>query len=223
RSAQPAGRGGAGGVGAPPAGGSIESISPSSIAAGVIWVGTNNGLIKLTKDHGMTWQDVTIPDLPNPTRADVLAIDASHHDPATAYAAIDYHTSGDYTPYFYRTHDLGKTWTKITNGLRTDQPSGSLARVIRADTKKSGLLFAGTESSVYVSFDDGDNWQSLMLNLPNTSYRDIQIHDNDLVVGTYGRSFWVLDDYSPLRQVTPALASEHAHLFKPGDSICVRR
>jgi photosystem II stability/assembly factor-like uncharacterized protein len=218
-------RGGGGGGGAPaaPPGGSIESISASSVAGGTIWVGTNNGLIKLTKDHGATWTDVTIPDLPNPTRADISAIDASHHDAATAYVAIDYHTTGDYTPYFYRTRDYGKTWTKIVTGLRTDQPSGSFARVIRADTKRAGLLFAGTESSVYVSFDDGDTWQSLMLNLPNTSYRDMVIKDNDLVVGTYGRGFWILDDFSPLRQITPAIAAEPAHLFKPGDAIRVRR
>ncbi|MDB4876688.1 MAG: hypothetical protein JWM41_3134 [Gemmatimonadetes bacterium] len=209
--------------GSPGAGGSIESVSPSPLAAGTIWVGTNNGLIKLTRDHGATWQDVTIAGLPNPTRADISTIEASHHDPATAYAAIDYHTAGDYTPYFYRTHDYGKTWTKIVNGMRTDQPSGSFARVIRSDTKKQGLLFAGTESSVYVSFDDGDSWQSLMLNLPNTSYRDFVIKDNDLVVGTYGRSFWILDDFSPLRQMTPGIASEPAHLFKPGDAIRVRR
>jgi hypothetical protein len=180
-------------------------------------------LIKLTKDHGATWQDVTVPDLPNPTRADISTIESSHHDAATAYVAIDYHTTGDYTPYFYRTHDYGKTWTKIVNGLRTDQPSGSFARVIRSDTKRAGLLFAGTESSVYVSFDDGDSWQSLMLNLPNTSYRDMVIKDNDLVVGTYGRGFWILDDFSPLRQMTPAVAAEPAHLFKPGDAIRVRR
>src|SRR5262249_27241821 len=126
-------------------------------------------------------------------------------------------------PYLYRTHDFGKTWTKIVNGLATDQPSGSFMRVVRADTKKKGLLFAGSESSMYVSFDDGDNWQSLTLNLPNTSYRDIAIHDNDVVVGTYGRSFWVLDDISPLRELTPDMASEPVHLFKPGDAIRVRR
>ncbi|MEP6493853.1 MAG: hypothetical protein ABJF01_14325 [bacterium] len=204
-------------------GGSIESFSPSSVNGGVIWVGTNNGLIKLTKDHGATWEDVTIPGLPNPTRADISTIESSHFDAATAYVAIDYHTSGDYTPYVYRTRDYGKTWTKIINGLRTDQPSGSFARVIRNDTKKQGLLFAGTESSVYVSFDDGDAWQSLQLNLPNTSYRDFVIKDNDLVVGTYGRSFWILDDFSPLRQMTPGIAAEPAHLFKPGDAIRVRR
>ena len=131
--------------------------------------------------------------------------------------------AGSFAPDFYRTHDYGKTWTKIVNGMRTDQPSGSFARVIRADTKKAGLLFAGTESSMYVSFDDGDNWQSLMLNLPNTSYRDIVVKDNDLVVGTYGRSIWILDDMSALRQMVPGIASEPVHLFKPGDAVRVRR
>jgi len=231
---RPAGRGGRGrGAPAPapatpgapvvPAGGSIESFSTSSVAPGIIWVGTNNGLIKLTKDHGVTWTDVTIPDLPNPTRADISAIDASHQDAGSAYVAIDYHGVADYTPYFYRTKDFGKTWTKIVNGLVTNQPSGSFARVIRADTKKAGLLFAGTESSMYVSFNDGDDWQSLMLNLPNTSYRDMVIKDNDLVVGTYGRSFWILDDISPLRQMTAPMASEPVHFFKPGDAYRIRR
>jgi len=216
----PAGaRGGQGGA----MGGSIESMSLSTLAQGLIWVGTTNGLIKLTKDHGATWEDVSIPDLPNPTRADISALDASHLDAATAYAAIDYHTTGDYKPYFYRTHDSGRTWTKIVAGLPADQPSGSFARVIRADTKRAGLLFAGTESSVYVSFDDGDSWQSLMLNLPNTSYRDMVVKDNDLVVGTYGRGIWILDDFSPLRQVAAGMAAEPARLFKPGDAIRVRR
>jgi photosystem II stability/assembly factor-like uncharacterized protein len=218
-----AGQAGPGGGRGGPVLGSIESIAPSSVAAGTIWAGTNNGLIKLTRNHGATWEDVTIPDLPNPTRADIAAIDASHQDPAAAYVAIDYHGAGDFTPHLYRTHDAGKTWTAIVNGLPVDQPGGSFARVIRADTKKAGLLFAGTESALYVSFNDGDTWQSLMLNLPTTSYRDIAIHENDLVVGTYGRGFWVLDDYSPLRQITSEMASEPAHLFKPGDAIRVRR
>ncbi|AIE84516.1 WD40/YVTN/BNR-like repeat-containing protein [Fimbriimonas ginsengisoli] len=209
--------------GPPSPGGAIESFSPSSVDGNIIWVGTNNGLVKLTKDHGKTWDDVSIRGLPNRARADISAIDASHQDPGTAYAAVDYHNAADYKPYFYRTHDFGKSWTKIVSGLPTEQPSGSFARVIRCDTKKSGLLFAGTESSMYVSFDDGDNWQSLMLNLPNTSYRDMVVKDNDLVVGTYGRGFWVLDDISPLREITPAIASEPAHLFKPGDAIRVRR
>ena len=204
-------------------GGAIESFSPSTVARGTIWVGTNNGLIKLTRDEGKTWEDVTVPGIPNPTRADISTIDASHHDAATAYVAIDNHRTGDYKPYFYRTHDYGKTWTAIVSGLPTDQPSGSFGRVIRADTKRAGLLFAGTESGMYVSFDDGDHWQSLMLSLPNTSYRDIAIHGNDLVVGTYGRSIYVLDDFAPLRQLPPAIASEPVHLFAPGDAIRVRR
>lgn len=207
----------------PPNRNAIESMSPSSVAAGTIWTGTNNGLIHVTRDHGATWQDVSVPNLPNSTHADISAIDASHQDAATAYVAIDYHTTGDYKPYFYRTHDYGKTWTQIVNGMRTDQPSGSFARVIRSDPKKPGLLFAGTESSVYVSFDDGDNWQSLMLNLPNTSYRDITFHGNDLVVGTYGRGIWVLDDYTMLRQLTPNATGELVHLFKPDETIRVRR
>ncbi|HEY3781219.1 MAG TPA: hypothetical protein VGL56_09065 [Fimbriimonadaceae bacterium] len=206
-----------------PQGGSIESFSPSTVDGGVIWVGTNNGLLKITKDHGHTWDDVTIPGLANPTRADISAIDSSHQDPATAYVAIDYHNSGDLQPFVYRTHDFGKTWTKIVTGLPTNLPSGSFARVVRADTKKQGLLYLGTESSVYVSFDDGDQWQPLTLNLPNTSYRDMVVHDNDLVVGTYGRGFWILDDIAPLRQITPTTNTEEAHLFQPSDAWRIRR
>ena len=204
-------------------GGAIESISASSVNGNVIWVGTSNGLIKLSRDHGLTWDDVTIPDLPSPTRADISALDASHLDTGTAYAAVDCHGAGDYKPYFYRTHDFGKTWTQIVAGLPEDQAGGSFARVIRADTKRAGLLFAGTESSVCVSFDDGDHWQSLMLNLPDTSYRDMIVKDNDLVVGTYGRGFWILDDISPLRQVTSSVASEPVHLFKAAAATRVRR
>jgi photosystem II stability/assembly factor-like uncharacterized protein len=207
----------------PGQGGSIESFAPSSVNGGIIWVGTNNGLIKLTKDHGSTWEDVTIPNLPNANRADISAIEASHEDPASAYVAIDYHATGDYKPYFYRTKDFGQTWTKIVRGLPEDQPSGSFARVIRSDTKVGGLIFAGTESSVYVSFNDGDDWQSLMQNLPNTSYRDMVIKDNDIVVGTYGRSFWVLDDISPLRQIKESMVADAAYLFRPADAIRVRR
>jgi hypothetical protein len=216
-----AGRGGRGAGG--PAGGSIESISPSTVARGVIWVGTNNGLIKMTRDGGRIWEDASIPGLPDSSHADISAVDASHVNPGEAYAAVDVHTVGDYQPYFYRTRDYGKTWTEIVNGLPTDLVSGSFARVIRADTKKAGLLFAGTESSMYVSFDDGDNWQSLRLNLPTVSFRDAVIKDNDLVVGTYGRGIWILDDISPLRQMTAATANESVHLFKPGEAVRVRR
>ncbi len=203
--------------------GSIEAISPSTVARGVIWVSTNNGLIKLTRDNGKTWEDVSIPNLPDSDLSDIPAIDASHQDPAEAYAAVDTHGAGDYHPYLYRTRDYGKTWTLIVNGLPTGEPSGSFTRVIRADTKKQGLLFAGTESSMYVSFDDGDDWQSLRLNLPNTSFRDAVIKGNDLVVGTYGRGIWILDDISPLRQMSAQTAGEPTYLFKPGEAVRVRR
>jgi photosystem II stability/assembly factor-like uncharacterized protein len=206
-----------------PVAGAIQSLAASSAKRGVIWVGTQTGLIKVTKDEGKTWDDVSIPSLPNATRADILAIDASHFDPAEAYAVVDLHNTGDYTPYAYRTRDFGKTWTLITTGLATGQPSGSFARVVRSDAVKQGLLFAGTESGMYVSFDDGDSWQSLQLNLPNSSYRDIVIKGNDLVVGSYGRGIWVVDDISPLRQMTPAVAAEPAHLFAPGDAVRIRR
>ena len=206
----------------PTGGGTITGFSTSSVAPGVIWAGTSNGLIKLTKDHGVAWEDVTMAN-PLPAGTQVSTIDASHQDPATAYVSMDAHAIGDMTPYIYRTHDYGKTWTQISNGLATNQPHGSFVRVVRTDTKRSGLLFAGTESSVYVSLDDGDNWQSLMLNLPTTAFRDMVIKDNDLVVGTYGRSVWILDDFSPLRQITAAVAAEPAHLFKPADAYRVRR
>lgn len=210
------------GTAAPP-GGAIESISASTVAAGTVWVGTSNGMIKVTRNGGTTWADATVPNLATPARAEVLAVESSHFDPSTAYVAIALQRTGDYTPYLFRTHDYGKTWTKITDGLPVGQASGSFARVIRSDPKKPGLLFAGTESGMYVSFDDGDHWQSLMQNLPTTSYRDIAIKGNDLIVATYGRGLWALDDYSTLRQLTPAVATETAHLFAPGDAVRLRR
>ena len=204
-------------------GGAIESMAASTVRPGIIWVGTNNGLVKMTRDDGRTWQDVSIPGLPDSSQSDIPAIDASHQDAAEAYVAVDAHGTGDYAPYLYRTRDYGRTWTKIVTGLPVGQPSGSFARFVRADTKQHGLLFAGTESGMYVSFDDGDHWQSLQLNLPNTSYRDAVIKGNDLVVGTYGRGIWILDDISPLRQMTPAIADEDVHLFEPGDAVRVHR
>jgi len=199
-------------------GGTIQSLALSPVKPGVIWAGTNTSLIKLTQNEGATWQDVSIPN----SHGDVLAIEASHFDAAEAYAALAFHSSGDYTPYFYRTRDYGKTWTLITTGFATGQASGSFARVLREDPKTRGLLFAGTESGMYVSFDDGDHWQSLQLNLPNTSYRDIVVHGNDLVVATYGRGIYVLDDISPLRQMMNN-ATEETHLFAPGVATRVRR
>ena len=203
--------------------GAIESISLSSVAAGLIWVGTNNGLIHVTRDGGKTWSDVSIAGLPNARRANLTMIEASHHDAATAYAAVEYLRRGDHAPYLYRTRDFGKTWTKIISGLAVDEPSGSFVRAVRADTKRRGLLFAGTESAMYVSFDDGDHWQSLMQNLPNTPFRDIEVRGNDLIVGTHGRGIWILDDMAMLRQLTPTSASAPVHLFTPSDAIRMRR
>ena len=208
---------------APPSNAAIMSMSLSRAAPGLIWVGTNNGLIKVTRDAGKSWSDVSIEGIPRAERAEVFSIEGSPFDAATAYAVLDNYRLGDYTPYVYRTHDFGKTWTRITNGLPEHQPSGSFARFVRADPQRRGLLFAGTESGVYVSFDDGARWQSLQQNLPNTSVRDAVIKDNDLIVTTYGRGFWVIDDISPLRQIAANVTSEPAHLFKPGDAYRIRR
>ncbi len=203
--------------------GTIESLSASTVAKGVIWAGTSNGLLHVTRDEGKTWADVSIPDLPNARRANVSAVEASHHAAGTAYVAIEYLRQGDFAPYVYRTRDFGMSWTRITTGLPVDEPSGSFARVIRADTKRAGLLYAGTESGMHVSFDDGEHWQPLMDGLPNTPVRDIEVKDNDLVIGTHGRGIWILDDISRLRQLSPAAASARVQLYKPGAAVRVRR
>jgi hypothetical protein len=149
----------------------------------------------------------------------ISMIDASPFDAATAYVAIDRHQMDDIRPHIYRTHDFGKTWTSISSGIA----GNAYVHVVRTDTQRKGLLFAGTEVGAYVSFDDGDHWQTLQLNLPVTPIRDLVVKNNDLVVATHGRSFWILDDISPLRQVTAALATKDAHLFKPGIAIRIRK
>lgn len=204
-------------------GGAIESISTSSISKGVIWVGTSNGLVKMTKDGGANWEDVSIPKIPGGARANISAIDASHFDPAEAYCAVDSHGTGDDGPHLYRTTDYGQNWTEIVTCLPTDETGGSFCRVIRNDTVRKGLLYAGTESNVFVSFDDGNQWQSLDLNLPNTSYRDLVVHGDDLVAGTYGRAIWVLDDLSPLRQISAEASDKPSYLFKPAVTVRVQR
>jgi len=206
--------------------GAIESMAASAVAPGVIWAGTNNGLIHVTRDTGRTWSDVSIPGLASPRRANISSIDASHRSPGSAYVAVEYLRIGDHAPYVFRTHDYGKTWTKIVTGLPTNEPSGSFARVVREDPKAPGLLFAGTESSVYVSFDDGDRWQSLANDLPNSPVRDLTIKDNDLLIATHGRGLWVIDDISMLRQLrqsATSLAAAPVHLFAPGTATRVRR
>ena len=200
-------------------GDALESLSPSTMRAGVIWTGSNNGVIYVTEDGGKHWRDVTPPAT---SIHGVLDIQASHFNPSEAYAAVRDDAIGDYSPHIYRTRDFGRSWQSIVTGLPTDQPTGSFVRVVREDDHKQGLLFAGTETSVYVSFDDGDHWQSLRLDLPTTSFYDLQIHDGDLIAATYGRAIWILDDISPLEQLKAGLADQRAHLFRPRAAIRVQ-
>ncbi len=197
--------------------GVIYSIAPSPVAAGTIWIGTDNGLIQLTRDEGRTWNNITPRELAPWSM--VSLIDASPHDAATAYAAIDRHQLDDIKPYIYRTRDFGKTWTKITKGL----PDNSYVHAVREDPVRKGLLFAGTEHGVHVSFNDGEMWQPLQLNLPHASIRDLLIKGNDLVVATHGRSFWILDDISPLRELTSPVLEAPVHLFRPATAIRIRK
>ena len=196
--------------------GVIYAIAPSPLDVNRIWAGTDDGLIHVTVDGGAHWKDVTPPQLVPFAKVSIL--DASHFDAGTAYAAINTLRLDDMHPHIYRTHDSGKTWTEIVNGISDFGPVDA----VREDPKRKGLLFAGTEREVYVSFDDGDHWQSLRLNMPATSIRDLIIKDDDLVVGTHGRGFWILDDITPLRQVNNDVAQSNAYLFKPETAIRVR-
>ena len=197
--------------------GVIYTIAPSPIAAGTIWIGTDNGLVQLTRNDGLTWSDVTPQGLPPWSMMSL--IDASPHDVASAYAAIDRHQMDDITPHIYRTHDSGKTWTAITNGI----PATAYVRAVREDPIRRGLLFAATELGVFVSFNDGDRWQPLQLNLPVAPVRDVVVKGNDLVIATHGRSFWILDDISPLRELNAETAAAKVHLFHPATAIRVRK
>ncbi len=187
----------------------IFSIAESRLEKGLIWVGTDDGLIQLTRDAGKNWNNVTPKEMPEWSR--ISLIEASPHDPATAYFAADCHQFDDLRPYIYRTHDYGKTWTKITTNI----PDITFARAVREDPKRKGLLYAGTETGVFVSYDDGAHWNSLQLNLPTTPVHDLVIHEDDLVLATHGRSFWVLDDVGPLRQYAAGNEQEQAHLYAP--------
>jgi photosystem II stability/assembly factor-like uncharacterized protein len=196
--------------------GVIYTIGPSYVRAGEIWAGTDDGLVQLTQDEGKTWSDVTPPDLTPWSK--VTHIEASHSDAGTAYAAVDRHRLEDYRAHLYRTRDFGKTWQSASNGI----PDGSFLNCVREDPVRKGLLYACTEKGVYVSFDDGDDWQPLQLNLPVTSVRDLVVHEDDLVIATFGRSFWVLDDGTPLRQMDAHVSAADAWLFRPGAAYRVR-
>ncbi|HET8922159.1 MAG TPA: hypothetical protein VFN26_04095 [Candidatus Acidoferrum sp.] len=196
--------------------GVIYTIAPSYVRLGEIWTGTDDGQIQVTQDEGKTWENVTPPEFTPWSK--VTHIEASHSDAGTAYTAVDRHRLEDYRPYLYRTRDLGKSWQKVTNGIA----DGSFLNCVREDPVRKGLLYACTEKGVYVSFDDGDDWQPLQLNLPVTSVRDLVVHDDDLVVATFGRSFWVLDDVTPLRQIDSRMAAADVWLYRPATAYRVR-
>ena len=196
--------------------GVIYSVAPSFQDVKTIWAGTDDGLIHLTRDGGKTWTNISPPELTPWSK--VAQLEASHFDNQTVYAAVNRFRVDDLHAYIYRTHDGGKTWKKTTSGL-PDEP----VNTVREDAVRKGLLVAGTERGVYFSINDGENWQSLRLNLPASSVRDLVIHDDDIVVGTHGRSFWILDDITPLRQMQANTATESAYLFAPQLTYRVRR
>ncbi|HEX4628666.1 MAG TPA: glycosyl hydrolase, partial [Gemmatimonadales bacterium] len=198
--------------------GVVYTIAPSPRAAGLLWVGSDDGRIHRTADGGRHWRDVTPPGL-LPWSA-VNLLEASPFDTAAAYAAVDRHRLDDFAPYVYRTRDSGAHWTRADLGIAG---GGAYVQAIRADPVRPGLLYAGTEIGVYVSFDDGDHWQSLQLNLPTASVRDLAVQGRDLVAATHGRSFWILDDLTPLRQLSDSVVRAPAHLFAPAPAIRLRR
>jgi hypothetical protein len=187
----------------------IYALAPSPLDINYIWAGTDDGLIWITTDGGAHWNNITPPRLSAWQKVSVL--EASHRDRQTAYAAINTLRLDDLRPHIYRTRDSGKTWTEIVAGI----PANENVNAVREDPERKGLLFAGTERSVYVSFDDGDHWQSLRLNLPATSIRDLVIKDNDLAVATHGRGFWILDNITPLRQIGDNVLAGAVYLFAP--------
>lgn len=187
----------------------IFALAESPLKKGMLWAGTDDGLVHLSLNGGQSWTNVTPKDLPEWSMISI--IEASHHDPGIAYLAVDHHKLDDFRPFIYRTRDYGKSWTLIANGIS----EGSYVRAIREDPKRKGLLFAGTETGVYFSLDDGANWQPLKLNLPTVPIHDLNIHNDDVIVATHGRSFWVLDDITPLRQIDANSANAEMILYKP--------
>jgi photosystem II stability/assembly factor-like uncharacterized protein len=197
--------------------GVIYALAPSFHNVGTIWAGTDDGLVWITRDDGKNWKNITPPALTAWSK--VTQISASHFDEETAYVSVSRFRIDDLRPYIYRTRDGGKTWQEIVNGL----PQNAPVDTVREDPVRKGLLFAGTENAVWVSFNDGDHWQSVQLNLPHTSMRDLWIHDNDLIVATHGRSFWILDDIAPLRQLKANVSKADLRLFEPAPAYRMRR
>jgi photosystem II stability/assembly factor-like uncharacterized protein len=187
----------------------IRTIAESPLKKGELWIGTDDSTVQMSPDDGKTWRNVSPPDLPE--WSTILALDVSHHAPGTVYLAAERHRVSDLKPYLYKTTDYGQTWQKITNGIAAP----SFTYVIREDPVKPGLLFAGTETGVYVSFDDGGSWQSLRRNMPPASANNMLVKNDDLVVATSGRGFWILDNITALRQIAPPITSASAHLFTP--------
>jgi len=187
----------------------VFAIAESPVQKGLIWAGSDDGLVHLTRDGGRNWTDVTPKEMPEWSLISI--IEPSPHDAGTAFVAAERHRLDDHHPHIYKTSDFGKTWTKITDGI----PDNVYVHAVREDPERQGLLYAGTETGVMVSFDDGGHWQSLQLNLPQCPVHDLIVKNGDLAIATHGRSFWILDDLSPLRQFTPEIASESVHLFKP--------
>jgi len=191
----------------------IFTIAPSRLERGTIWTGSDDGLVYVTRDEGKRWTKITPPGLPDLAR--VSLIEASPHKPGTAYVAVKNYLQEDRAPYIFRTDDYGKTWAKIVNGIK----AGDYVHAVREDPKRQGTLYAGTEHGIYISFDNGENWQSLALNLPDTQVSDIVVEEHDLVIATHGRSFYVLEDIDVLRQTTPEIARSAIHLYQPREAI----
>jgi len=194
----------------------ITTIAPSPLRGGVIWAGTNNGVVQITTDGGLKWFNVTPPGVQK--FSEITTIEACRYNPGVAYVSVDSHLGNDFRPHIFYTNSYGQRWKEIVSGI----PDFSFVKVVREDPKRMGLLYAGTETGAFVSFDNGEHWSSLQLNMPTVSVRDMVVHDDDLVAATYGRAFWILDDLSPLRQINEKVASSDVHLFRPANAIRVR-
>ena len=191
----------------------VFALTPSKHQINTIWAGSDDGLMHITRNGGKTWLNITPPDMEKFTRISI--IEESPHNPGTAYVVGNRYQVDDRKPYIWRTRDYGKTWSKITNGVAKNH----FARAVREDSVREGLLFLGTEHGVYVSFDSGDSWQTIQLNLPDTPIRDLQLKNSDVVLGTHGRGFWILDDYDPLREYSNQTYKEPLTVFEPHDAV----